>query len=86
MQLENWLLTIEFREHEDNVFPDDYVSRSVAFICEHWGLLTEDIDDLMEFNGNTFKVTTDTLDSLQEYLNWITMNLLFDSLTLKVTD
>lgn len=84
MQLDKWLLTIEFREAEDNVFPYDYVTRSVAYLCEAWGLLTEDINDLMEFNGNTFKVTSDTIDSLMNYINWVTMHLLFDSLTLKV--
>jgi hypothetical protein len=73
--LEVWYPPISEQEKDDpeNAFPNDYVSTCVRHISKAWGGLPEDLPTFCEWSESYFKVTTDTLDSIDGLLRVICM-------------
>lgn len=81
MELQNWLLTIEFdslREQERRdpslAFPNDECSIVIRHLMDIWGGLPEEFKEDCQWASTEIKITFEVLDNLQDSLNWIVMH------------
>lgn len=78
-----WTLTVEFDDPKEqierdpeNAFPYDEGSRFIAFLCEHWSLLPDELDDtsLIEWSQTKVVLRPEVLDYIVEPTEWILMH------------
>ncbi len=93
-QPERWVLHCGFDSLADQqesdpelAYPNDEVSRFVAFIGEQWGMITEDLMDYVRFSheGNWVDVQCDVIDPFQDILTWLVLHTSPRSVTLTRT-
>jgi hypothetical protein len=78
---DRWLLTVnlehpdeQYRRDGELVFPQDEASQLVAFICEAWRILPEEIPECVRWREDVVQATCGSLDHLQEVLQWLTFH------------
>lgn len=80
-----WKLVVEFdpideqvARDPENMFPNDEVSRFVAYLGQYWGLLPEDLQDpkVIQWSPNesTVVLFPEVLDHIADPLEWLLMH------------
>lgn len=78
MEREAWLLTIsfddlktQFERDPELAFPNDEVSQVMGKVVQWSNCLVEELPEFTEFSETFVKVTFDTLQNLDELMNFI---------------
>lgn len=76
-----WRLAVSFEElaaqaekEPQHAFPNDDVSRTIAFVCEEWGLSPEDLQQIARWTDTEITIESDVIDAFDELLSHLVMH------------
>lgn len=75
---------IEWTEDPERQFPFDDVSQFVAFLGKEWGLLPEDLTEIIKWNDTgCVRVAVEMLDHLLTPIHWLLLHTLPHQIVVK---
>lgn len=89
VETDRWTLTIDFDTLSDQeranpalAFPNDECSRLIAHVSEQWGILPEELLDMLEWTPTRAVFRFGVLDYARTIMDWLTTHTVPKSATL----